>query len=105
MATIYRTKAGETLDWICWQYYVKEVNLGAAAMNTDPRLLENQSILDSGFLLNEQSDNSMSGAVELVLKANPGLAGHPLELPAGLEIVLPEFNQELTVSNKVKLWD
>ncbi len=105
MANYYRTKAGDTLDWICWHYYVKEINLGNAAMATDPRLLANKSALENGFLLNPQSDEQARGAVELVLQANPGLASYPLSLPAGLTILLPDFTQELVKSEMVKLWD
>lgn len=105
MANTYRTKAGETLDWICWQYYVKEVTLGSAAMAVDSRLLANQSTMENGFLLNANSDESIRGAVEMVLQANPGLAFYPLELPSGLEIDLPDFTQEFAVNETVKLWD
>lgn len=69
MATNYRTKEGDTLDWICWKFY-----------------------------------GNRPGAVELVLDANPTLADQPPELPANLQICLPE----LPVDNQdggVKLWD
>ena len=105
MANTYRTKAGETLDWICWQYYVKEVTLGSAAMAIDPRLLANQSTMENGFLLNANSDESIRGVVEMVLQANPGLAAYSLELPSGLEVYLPDFTQELTINDTVKIWD
>lgn len=105
MATTYRTKANETLDWICWQYYVKEINLGSAAMAVDPRLLSNQSVLDSGFLLNPDSDEAMRGVVERVLQANPGLAAYPLNLPAGLNILLPDLTSERVTSDAVKIWE
>ena len=105
MAATYRTKAGENLDWICWQYYVKEVNLGSAALSLDPQLLNDPSLMENGFLLNTQSDENIRGAVEKVLIANPGLSAYPLDLPAGLEIRLPDFTQELAINDTVKLWD
>lgn len=105
MEKYYRTKAGDTLDAICWQYYVKEINLGSAAMAVDPRLLAENTILDSGFLLNSESDQSATSAVEMVLQANLGLAAYPLTLPAGLNILLPELEQNQVDSDEVKLWD
>ncbi len=105
MSSYYRTKANETLDWICWQYYVKEVSLGSAAMAVDPRLLGSQEIADSGFLLNPNSDEAMRGAVEKVLQANPGLAAYPLNLPAGLNILLPDLTPDQVQSDTVKLWE
>lgn len=44
-----------------------------------------------------------SGAVEIVLRANPGLAEYEL-LPAGLIIKLPVIQKE-TQKQVVKLWD
>jgi len=107
MANTYRTKAGETLDWICWQYYLKEITLGGIAMAVDPRLLDNPSLLDNGFLLNNDSDESIRGTVEMVLQANPGLASYPLALPAGLDIYLPDpATAGADVSNTtVNIWD
>ncbi len=105
MSAQYRTKVGENLDWICWHYYIQEVSLGGVAMAVDPRLLENKSILETGFLLNPQTDATIRGAVEMVLQANPGLAAYPLSLPAGLNILLPDFTRELVENDSVKLWD
>ena len=105
MAITYRTKAGETLDWICWQYYFKEVSLSRAAMATDPQLLAHPSLLENSFLLNPDSDDSIRGAVEKVLAANAGLADYPLELPAGLNIHLPDLDEQPVEDNSVKLWD
>ena len=105
MANYYRTKEGDTLDWICWQYYVKEINLGTAAMAVDPRLLANNEVLESGFLLGPQSEEIAKGHVERVLQANPGLAAYPLTLPAGIDIVLPDLNPSQTETESIKLWD
>ncbi|MGL9719178.1 MULTISPECIES: tail protein X [unclassified Wolbachia] len=46
---------------------------------------------------------SSSGAIEVVLKANSGLAEYEL-LPAGLIIKLPVIQKE-TQKQVVKLWD
>ena len=105
MAIYYQTKSGDALDWICWQYYVKEINLGTAAMAVDPKLLANNTELANGFLLGPQSDESSRGTVETVLRANPGLASYPLTLPAGLKILLPDINVREVQNNTVKLWD
>ena len=105
MTITYRTKTGETLDWICWQYYLKEAALGGVAMSVDPRLLENPSLLDNGFLLSKDSDKSIRGVVEMVLQANPGLASYPLELPSGLQITLPDFTERPTTNDTVNIWD
>ena len=104
MAATYRTKQDETLDWICWQYYVKEVTLSAAALAADSKLLNNMQFMDMGFLLNAQSDDNIRGAVEQVLQVNPGLASYPLNLPAGLEIQLPDLPDNLVVSDTLNIW-
>ncbi len=105
MSIHYRTRQGDTLDWICWHYYIHEVSLGTAAMATDPRLSNDSSVFDSGFMLNNQTDESLRGVIETVLNANPGLANYPLSLPPGIAIALPEFTPELIESESVKLWD
>lgn len=105
MANYYRTKAGDNLDWICWQYYVKEINLGTAAMTIDPRLLADNTILENGFLLTPESDQNARGSVEMVLQANPYLAAYPPTLPAGLNILLPDFVASELENDSVKLWD
>ena len=105
MAYYYRSKAGDTLDWICWQYYVKEINLGTAAMAIDPKLLMNDCALESGFLLGPRADDSARGSVERVLLANPGLSAYPLVLPAGLNILLPDLDAGEVSDDAVKLWD
>ena len=105
MANYYRTKAGDTLDAICWQYYIKEINLGTAALAIDPRLLADNSMLSNGFLLGPESEQNAKGTVELVLKANPGLAAYPLTLPSGLNILLPDLEPNQVESDSVKLWD
>ena len=105
MAITYRTKEGETLDWICWQYYLKETTIGGIAMSVDPRLLQVPELLNNGFLLNADSDQTIQGVVEMVLQANPGLASYPLELPSGLEIELPDFSEAPVASDTVNIWD
>jgi len=105
MAHYYRTKTGDTLDEICWQYYVKEINLGAAAMSVDPRLLTDNTTLENGFFLNSESDQRTQGSIEMVLQANPGLASYPLTLPMGLNILLPDLETSQVENDSVKLWD
>ena len=105
MSVYYRTKAGETLDEICWQYYIKEVNLGTAAMAVDPRLLSEGELLDNSFMLGPEFDSLARGTVEQVLLANPGLADYPLMLPAGLRILLPEVEPEASSHDTIRLWD
>ena len=105
MASYYQTKTNDTLDKICWQYYIKEVNLGTAAMAVDPRLLSDPQLLENGFLLGPDSELNVKGTVELVLQANPGLANYPLSLPAGLKILLPDLQTRSEADTSVKLWD
>ena len=105
MANYYRTRAGDTLDGICWQYYVKEINLGSAAMAVDPSLLADTGVLDNDFLLGPESDEIAKGTVEKVLQANPGLAAYPLVLPAGLNVLLPDLDAISADNASVKLWD
>ena len=46
-----------------------------------------------------------AGAVEAVLKENPGLAEKGPVLPAGVEIHLPDLPRPLETISTVKLWD
>ncbi len=45
-----------------------------------------------------------SGYVEAIYKANPGLAGEGLTLPAGIVITLPEIAAPAALTS-VSLWD
>ena len=45
-----------------------------------------------------------AGTTEAILDANPGLEAMPPQLPAGVEIVLPEVAAE-PVKPMVRLWD
>ncbi len=66
---VYRTRAGDSLDWVCWQHYGEQ-----------------------------------SGALEVVLEANQGLADYGPVLPRGLAVVLPDI--VVPESRKeVSLWD
>lgn len=44
------------------------------------------------------------GTTEAILAANPGLAGQPPHLPAGVEIVLPDV-PVTAAKPTVRLWD
>lgn len=46
-----------------------------------------------------------SGAVELVLEANPGLASLGAVLSAGTVIILPTMPEAVPVDTTVRLWD
>lgn len=46
-----------------------------------------------------------SGAVEMVLEANPGLADLGAVYSAGLEIDLPDLAQSAKDAETIKLWD
>ncbi|SMG29202.1 tail protein X [Dethiosulfovibrio salsuginis] len=66
---VYRTRAGDSLDWVCWQHYGEQ-----------------------------------SGALEVVLETNQGLADYGPVLPRGLAVVLPDI--VVPESRKeVSLWD
>lgn len=45
-----------------------------------------------------------SGAVELVLEANPGLADAGAIIPLGTVIVLPEIQKPATDTQPIRLW-
>ena len=105
MSAYYHSKHGDTLDWICWHYYIQQVGLGQAAMMTDPRVLTTATSLENSFLFNPQTDIGMHGIVEKVLEANPGLAAWPLALHAGLTIVMPDLTEQLVENDSVRLWD
>ncbi len=47
---------------------------------------------------------SEAGHVEAVLVANPGLAGRPKRLPAGLQIRLPVATAKTSTDPVIKLW-
>ncbi len=105
MATYYRTNEGDVLDWICWNYYIREVSLGSTAMAVDPRVLSDNADLDTSFLLSQSLEDGARGTVELVLESNEGLADYPLNLPEGLQILLPDVDQQLVKNDAVKLWE
>ncbi|MCU7933744.1 MAG: tail protein X [Candidatus Thiodiazotropha sp. (ex Dulcina madagascariensis)] len=46
-----------------------------------------------------------TGAVEVVLDANPGLSAMGAVLPAGVEVELPELPDTAVVVEVVRLWD
>lgn len=46
-----------------------------------------------------------SGAVELVLDANPGLGALGVEIPEGTEITLPDLPAPATEQAVIRLWD
>ncbi|MCX4025155.1 tail protein X [Endozoicomonas sp. SM1973] len=48
MATIYRTKDGDTLDWICKQYYGDEAFV-LQVLDANPRLVEQGPVLVAGI--------------------------------------------------------
>ena len=46
-----------------------------------------------------------SGAVEIVLAANPGLAGLGPVLPVDTQIVLPDLPRPASEARPIRLWD
>ncbi|WP_163834684.1 tail protein X [Spartinivicinus ruber] len=48
MATVYRTKDGDTLDWICKQYYGNE-SFVLQVLDANPRLVEQGPVLAAGI--------------------------------------------------------
>ena len=110
MSLNYRTQDGDMLDYICWKYYIQDVNLNTAMMTSAPQLAAAFSVDDlqrcsSSLTYGSSDEQSMRGTVEAVLAANPGLAQYPLELPAGLNIYLPDLDEQAIDDNRVKLWD
>lgn len=103
---LYRTKDGEMLDWICWMHYGPRTRLMDAALATDPRLAGAGLALEEAILpLMQYAPDHLRGVVEAVLDANPGLAARGEVLPAGVEIRLPELDQQVEDTGVVHLWD
>jgi phage tail protein X len=50
-------------------------------------------------------DGQQSGAVELVLEANPGLSDLGPVLPVDTEILLPDLPSQASEQQPVRLWD
>ncbi len=109
MSTLYRTKDGETLDFICWRYYKSAPSLAQAALVAQPQAaalmqqLEENSMLD---YFTQQGDNTqLLGIVEAVLNANPGLCDRDVLLPEGVEINLPDVHNDAGTEKLIQLWD
>ncbi|MEE8058984.1 MAG: tail protein X [Pseudomonadales bacterium] len=110
MPPTYRTHPGDTLDYICWKYYIQDVSLNTAMMAVDPQVasvLSSEDLQQYSNSLGYGSDagQGLEGGLEAVLDANPGLAEYPLQLPGGLTIQLPDLDQQTINDNSIKLWD
>ena len=55
--------------------------------------------------ISERHYGRRPGAVEAVLRANPGLADRGPMLPAGVRIELPDLEERPESSGAVRLWD
>ena len=106
MPLVYVTREGEMLDWICWQYYGQRRQLEHAARELEPLANEIDDTLQQGIhALSQASPQNLSGMVEGLLQANPGLAARGPVLPAGIRIILPDYSQEVEETHVVQLWD
>jgi len=54
-------------------------------------------------LVRRATGSEAQGHIEAVLAANPGLSAQPLLLPAGLAIVIPDLQPQVT-QPKTTLW-
>lgn len=72
MGVDYLTRDRDTVDYICWRYYVQDVE--------PARVLPFDAVKQR---INE--------AVTIVLEANPGVAARGAVLPAGIPIRLPDI--------------
>lgn len=49
--TQYRTKDGDTLDWVCWKYYGTMSGAVEAVLEANPRLADYGPVLPAGVLV------------------------------------------------------
>lgn len=49
MATRYRTKQGDTLDWICWRFYGNRTGAVELVLKHNPKLGKESAVLPSGL--------------------------------------------------------
>lgn len=66
-AVVYRTKAGDMLDRICWEYYDGRENVYDQVLAENPKLASYGPVLPSGLLilLPELPPKPRTGAVKL----------------------------------------
>ena len=95
----------------CWTGSVGVITdskqkLTQSLLSIDPRLANKSSLLESqvSSLVQGQGD-SLTGVVELVLDANPGLVDYGPVLPAGVKLQLPEIAPHVENNAVVRLWD
>lgn len=50
MAT-YRTKDGDTVDWICWKHYGRSSGTCEAVLDANPGLADTGDVLPAGVLV------------------------------------------------------
>ena len=96
----YITKKGDMLDSICWRYYI----LGDETLSKDISYLTLELNRTSSAVRIKTKVGQISGIIESVLEANPGLAKY-LVLPAGIVVDVPLFPQIGDEVNNAHLWD
>jgi phage tail protein X len=100
MPAYYKTKEGDVLDWICWKYYVQKKT--SSMISQFP---SDQTLFLSPFMTTQ--DVSLSGInwiIEKVLVANPGLSQY-VTLPPGMEIFLPDIQEQMIDQSVTHLWE
>ncbi|WP_045856250.1 tail protein X [Teredinibacter purpureus] len=106
MATVYSTKDGDMLDWICWRHYGQHARLSEATRQIEPHLVAaNGGIDEEVEMLSQFSSTDLRGIVEQVLDANPRLVDYGSRLPAGVDVTLPELEASVEQQDVVQLWD
>lgn len=104
---IYYTKDNEVLDYICWKHYIQsDFNLLGMIDDTDEinNISEIMEFLNLGWDDND-SISKLSGILEMVIKANPGILDYGVFLPSNIPIELPELKSDYSQNESVKLWD
>jgi phage tail protein X len=114
MSTLFRTRDGDVLDWICWKHYLQRSDLINTAINSfsghAELLRDTEQMADdiAGMSLDTSSASSLSPIVSIVLEANPDLVLKGPIFDSGIHIVLPVIDtEELDEIDEevINLWD
>lgn len=65
--TIYRTKDGDTLDYICWKFYDQQSGAVEAVLEANPNLSELGPVYSAGLRITLPKLEAKNKAVEVRL--------------------------------------
>jgi len=61
----YRTRDGDTLDWICWKHYGRQSGAVEAVLEANPGLADKGPVLSAGELI-QLPDLSPASTAEVI---------------------------------------